>query len=502
MENGNQLVEASRKCNIIRKKIISLMSCNFKSINEVLNLIKRFNMDLMSSHNQIDRKLSVIFLTFLIQKFINYGPQSRNNQDRLANDKLVSSLQGPFLLLNNHFVFLTFQQAHLDIYRDISHKMSSKSNYLRNQTDVIFCYPASKIESKNDKLIILGVSLDRSLQILSKPELLCCLPDPKDTLIIIDLKQGNRLTPFHLTFIQINHQEWSEKFKMEHERDVEARRRKNRVLIDGVTKVGSPDDGMIFLSFEFEFDDEYWGRTITSAPFSVDLLPQTQQKSTPKGLKSKINEALIKLKVETTMKSSDSPKSQFVVRSNNNNMERSFRINTSESPKKVKHQNSALRSTSFKTNHISSDSISSGIKSQTNSPSFNIKNTRPNLKKQGLTPPSRLLRQNPISSKDKKESISFQDVFTESISPLLCSSPEVYSKQVLGMDSNISPVFNQKQAARNVISMDLNSMIFSRSTAKKEDHITAPSSTLENKRNLKLFVVTKKRQDSVKSKKI
>jgi hypothetical protein len=60
------------------------------------------------------------------------------------------------------------------------------------------------------KPLILAVSYTRILEILAKPALLSCIPDPDSTCMFISLKQGNRRFPAWLEFEQTSYEEWRE----------------------------------------------------------------------------------------------------------------------------------------------------------------------------------------------------------------------------------------------------------------------------------------------------
>lgn len=60
--------------------------------------------------------------------------------------------------------------------------------------------------------MLIGVSIDRVLDILSKPKLLDCIPDPMDTCVFFNTRQGNRIHSEDIEFEHLDYRAWTRKY--------------------------------------------------------------------------------------------------------------------------------------------------------------------------------------------------------------------------------------------------------------------------------------------------
>ena len=161
----------------------SLMTDTPASVDELVHLMGCFDYSLLGSACAAVRKMALIFGAALIYrllecKFTAAGPPR--------------TIRGPFVLRAN-FLHLNFSQA---VNRAVEGKYMK--SYLSKHSNTLFNYTVQS--SNRSTPLILDVCLDRTLQNLSSPRFLDCLPDPETTSIFIYLPQGTQHIVKNLTW--------------------------------------------------------------------------------------------------------------------------------------------------------------------------------------------------------------------------------------------------------------------------------------------------------------
>ena len=172
----------------IHMLIIQLSKDMTVCYESLIHCIKCFDYSLLShSHTNI-RKISVVFVCFLIYKLNIEFPHNRKNKSWFIN--------GPFLK-TGRFIHLTFTPNKEEM-RKLEELYEESSFLLKKRVIFNYCHTpsykpslkslAQPSELPHDSSLIFTLKLNSILNSLSSPRFLDCLPDPNCTSIFIYLQ--------------------------------------------------------------------------------------------------------------------------------------------------------------------------------------------------------------------------------------------------------------------------------------------------------------------------
>lgn len=188
------------RCLALKKCIQDYLKKDQVEFKELIELANSFDYSLLRSKSVETRKLAVLFIAFILHLLHVKTPVSSKYGffDCLE-------ISGPFFCKGS-FIYLTF-----DHETDVSFSHKFMNSTLSKQDDILFNYAVKR--SNDKRILLLGVCVDRTLQILSQPNLLDCLPDPKTTCIFINTKQVGKLPFLSLELNHLGFADWRRTYK-------------------------------------------------------------------------------------------------------------------------------------------------------------------------------------------------------------------------------------------------------------------------------------------------
>ena len=185
--------ESIEKCEAVRRKMVEIVHTKIQGKSDLQSLINRFNFGLMKSDDVLDRKLSLLFGSLLLNLAFNL-PFSQS---------LSLQITGPFIRKGS-LIFISFDSK---TEKEISTLEKKYSNSIRkgrlSPGSNLFNYLVPSL--KGDRSLNFGVSFERVHEVISKPNLFECLPDPLHSEIFINAPLGGKLVSKN---IQIEHQDF------------------------------------------------------------------------------------------------------------------------------------------------------------------------------------------------------------------------------------------------------------------------------------------------------
>lgn len=197
------------KCMSVKRSMTDLLFRTDIDRTLVSRMIEDFNYGLLLSKNKEDRKLGLIYGSFLLSLLFKSSstqiePQAPSDIDQTLHFTGPFSRTGSLVFLN--FDKHAFEQNH----RSIQLKTLSPYHKDLKQQHIIFNYVLTSLSG--DRSMLIGVSIDRIFDILSKPKLIECIPDPKETCVFFNTRQGNRLQMEDIIFEHLDYRAWSRKY--------------------------------------------------------------------------------------------------------------------------------------------------------------------------------------------------------------------------------------------------------------------------------------------------
>lgn len=194
------------KCIALKTKMAELIYLKKPNRSELQELINCFNFGLIASDSPLDRKLALVFGSLILNQIFKLP----------FSESLSILLRGPFLA-RGHLIFLSFEARDEQVYANLEKKTAlvSKSNTVHaNQDNILFHYVITSV--KGDKMLNLGVSIERVYEMLTKPLLIECLPDPKTTHIYVNMRQCGKVVSKNIVIEHLNQEAWLRLFLKNH----------------------------------------------------------------------------------------------------------------------------------------------------------------------------------------------------------------------------------------------------------------------------------------------
>lgn len=188
------------RCQALKKCIQEYLKKDQVEYKELVELANSFDYSLLKSKRVETRKLAVLFIAFILH-LLHVKPPVTNKYGFFD----CLEITGPFLSKGS-FIYITF-----DCETDVSFSHKFMNSTLYKQDDILFNYAVKR--SNDKKVLLLGVCVDRTLQILSQPNLLDCLPDPQTTCIFVNTKQVGKLPFLSLELNHLGYGDWRRTYK-------------------------------------------------------------------------------------------------------------------------------------------------------------------------------------------------------------------------------------------------------------------------------------------------
>jgi hypothetical protein len=188
------------RCLALKKCIQEYLKKDKVDHRELVELANSFDYSLVRSKSAETRKLAALFVGFILHLLHAKSPVG--NKYGFFDSLEVS---GPFISKGS-FIYLSFNEE-----TDFSFTQKFVNSTLSKQDDILFNYAVKR--SNDQRVLLLGVCVHRTLQILSQPNLLDCLPDPQTTCIFINSKQGGMLPFLNLELHHLGYAEWRRTYK-------------------------------------------------------------------------------------------------------------------------------------------------------------------------------------------------------------------------------------------------------------------------------------------------
>ena len=169
---------------------------------DLQELVNTFNFGLIASDSPLDRKLALVFGSLVLNQIFKLP----------FSESLSVLLRGPFLA-RGHLIFLSFESRDEQVYSTLEKKTAlvSKNNAVQaNQDNILFHYVITSV--KGDKTLNLGVTVERVYEMLTKPLLMECLPDPKTTHIYVNMRQGGKVVSKNILIEHLSLEAWKVQF--------------------------------------------------------------------------------------------------------------------------------------------------------------------------------------------------------------------------------------------------------------------------------------------------
>ena len=197
------------KCMSVKRSITDLLFRSDIDRPLVARMIEDFNFGLLLADDREDRKLGLIYGSFLLTLLFKSSSALCDSQLPTYPEPTLH-LAGPFSR-TGALVFLNFdKRAFEQSHRSIQLKTLSPYHKDIKQQHIIFNYVLTSLSG--DRSMLIGVSIDRVLDILSKPQLLDCIPDPRDTCVYFNTRQGNRIQSEDIAFEHLDYTAWTRKY--------------------------------------------------------------------------------------------------------------------------------------------------------------------------------------------------------------------------------------------------------------------------------------------------